>query len=40
MVDKYYGFLLADKVVLIEANEPTDIIWENRQITKNWRKRV
>ena len=29
-LDKYCGQLLSGKVLLNNANEPTDIIWENR----------
>lgn len=33
----YYKQLLGKEIVLEDASEPTDIIWENREITKKYR---
>ena len=33
----HYDLFLDHKISLIESSEPTDIIWENRQVTEKTR---
>ena len=37
VLPRYYGYFLEEKIDIQEASEPTDIIWENRQISPSWR---